>query len=528
MLTFWAFFATPVFGETVVFFTLFGAVLSVVGLLWKGSVPRATVRQLAIPFGLWILGSAFLVFLGFAHGGADHALSTAATRFSAGPLPSDNDIPHFFTEWVYANGHRGTPPVYPGEWLLSDRPPLQIGYMLAQRPLLWNANLLDYQLIGVMLQQLWIVAVWALLLAFRIGRVTRVLIVGTLLCSDLAITNGFFIWPKMLPAAMLIAVAALVVSPLWPEVRRSLWGAALVAALLGLALLGHGASIFGAIPIAIIAAYRGLPSARWIGVGLLVGIACMAPWSAYQRYKDPPGNRLTKWMLAGVVEIDGRGTREAIFDSYGEAGLGGTLHNKAENFVTMAGSGPFVDSADRAIGAVGDGDWGFGLRELRTILFFYFLPSLGLLLLAPVLMAAAWRCGRRSQPDWGFSLTCWSIVVIGCLFWGLILFGNGQSRAVLHVGSFALPLLAFVACVSGLRATFPRFAVYYCCVAAVVMLAVYIPALGTEEGTRYSVIALALSGLSLLAFILVALRATPPGPSPTAIQPGSQGLARPQ
>ena len=526
MLSFWAFFAAPVVGETFVFFILFGALASVVGLLWKGSVPRITLRELAIPLGLWILGSAFLVFLGFAHGGTDHALTTGATRFSAGVLPSDNDIPHFFTEWIYANGHQGTPPVYPDEWLLSDRPPLQIGYMLAQRPLLWNANLIDYQLIGILLQQLWIVAVWALLLAFKIGRVTRVLIVGTLLCSDLAITNGFFIWPKLLPAAMLIAAAALVVSPLWLELRRSLWGAALVATLLALAMLGHGASIFGAIPIAILAAYRGLPSARWIGVGLLVGIACMAPWSAYQRFEDPPGNRLTKWMLAGVVEIDDRGTREAILDSYGEAGLGGALHNKAENFVTMAGSGPFVDSADRAIDAVGEGDWGSGLRELRTILFFYFLPSLGLLLLAPVAMAAAWRRGRRNQPDWDFSLTCWSIAAIGCLFWGLILFGNSQSRAVLHVGSFALPLLAFAACVAGLRATFPRFATYYCCLAAALMLAVYVPALGTEVGTRYSVIALALSALSLLAFILLALRATPPQASLAAIRRPSSAAAQ--
>ena len=46
----------------------------------------------------------------------------------------------------------------------------------------------------------------------------------------------------------------------------------------------------------------------------------MAPWSAYQKYGDPPGNRLTKWTLAGVVEVDDRGTAEAIFDSYGEAG----------------------------------------------------------------------------------------------------------------------------------------------------------------------------------------------------------------
>lgn len=126
-------------------------------------------------------------------------------------------------------------------------------------------------------------------------------------------------------------------------------------------------------------------------------------------------------------------------------------------------------------------------------------------------MAAAWRRSRRGQPDWNFSLTCWSITAIGCLPRGLILFGNVQSKTVLHVGSFASPILAFVACAAGLQATLPCFAIYYCCLAAVLMLAIYIPMLEPEDGTEYSTLALALSGLSLFAFIAVALRTAPPG-----------------
>ena len=114
-------------------------------------------------------------------------------------------------------------------------------------------------MLGVVLQQLWIVGLWALLRGGEgrpghpgSGRWSRCLV------SDLAIVNGFFVWPKLLPAAMLLAAAALVVTPLWSQLRRNLWAAALIATLCALAMLGHGASVFGIIPLA---ARRRLPRA---------------------------------------------------------------------------------------------------------------------------------------------------------------------------------------------------------------------------------------------------------------------------
>jgi hypothetical protein len=515
MLAFWAYYGGRGAGESFSYFLLLGSVLLAGWSLYGGKIDSALLRQLAIPLALWVLGSAFLVFLGFIHGGADSPVATAATRFSAGPLPSDNDIPHFFTEWFYFHGHNGTPPIYQPEWHFSDRPPLQVGYMLAQRPFFWNSDLLDYQIIGVLLQQLWIVAVWALLLAARVGRVTRALVIGTVLLSDVAIVNGFFVWPKMLPAAMLIAAVALVATPLWLDLRRNLWAAALVATLLGLAMLGHGSSVFGVIPIALIAAYRGLPSWRWVGVALIAGFLVMAPWSAYQKYGDPPGNRLTKWMLAGVPEIDPRGTKEAIFDSYSEAGFGGALHNKAENFVTMAGGGPFIDAARRVEDGLDQSDLSLALKEVRTILFFFFLPSLGLLVIAPLVMLFGRRRGRAS-PDWSFALTCFLIAFVGAICWGLLLFGNLPARTVLHAGSFALPVLAFCGAVAGLRATFPRFANYYVPISALLMLAVYLPMLEPEAGSSYSIVGALLTALSLAGFGFVAWRS---GDEPEASRP---------
>lgn len=501
MVAFWAYYADRTVGQSFSFFVLFGSILLTAASLYGGKIDRRLLRQLATPLALWALGSAFLVFLGFLHGGTDQSIEMAAIRFSS-QLPTDNDLPHFFTEWFYANGHHGHP-VYPAGWLASDRPPLQIGLLLIQRPFAFFEEGLNYQVLGVVLQQLWIVGLWALLLAARLGKLSRALIMVTVLVSDLAIVNGFYVWPKLLPAAMLLAAAALVLTPIWTDLRRNPWGGALVGGLLGLAMMGHGSSLFGAIPIAVIAAVRGLPSWRWLAAALAAAVVLMAPWSAYQKYGEPPGNRLAKWAFAGVVEVDPRGTREAVFDAYREAGFGGTLHNKAENFVTMIGGTPALNSVKWWAREEPGSGITKAIKGIRDNFFFDFFPSLGLLMIAPFVMLAARRRGRRRPQEWSFAVTCWIVVAIGCFVWGLLMFGNLPARAVIHVGSYALPILAFAGAVAGLRATFPRFAVYFSAVAAALMLAVYVPNLNPPPGSSYSLWAALISLASLTGFGLV-------------------------
>lgn len=500
MLAFWAYYADPVVGESLSYLALIGPLALIGWLLFERQLPEGLLRQLAVPLGLWALGSLFLVFLGFLHGGTDAPLSTAATRF-IGPLPADNDIPAFFAEWFYSHGHDSTPPVFPGEWLSSDRPPLQVGYALAQYPFGWDEDKLNYQVLAVVLQQLWIVGLWALLLAARVGRVTRALTMVTVLVSGLAIVNGFYVWPKMLPAALLLAAAALVLTPLWDELRRSLWGAGLVAALCALAMLAHGGSVFGIIPLVGVAAFRGLPSWRWIGVAALVGFALMAPWSAYQKYADPPGNRLVKWTLAGVVEIDDRGVSEAIVDAYGDAGLEGTLHNKGQNFVTMFGGGPMVETVESALDS---GEAADMIGAGKTIVFFNLFPSLGLLLLAPFAMFFARRRGPPAA-EWRFALVCFATLALGALAWGLLVFGSEALRTVQHVGSYLLPVLGMAGAVAGLRASFPRFAVGWVGCWILISLVLYVPAQLPPPDTSYSVLAGLLAALGLGGFAALAL-----------------------
>ncbi|MDX6590151.1 MAG: hypothetical protein QOI84_1425 [Solirubrobacterales bacterium] len=501
-LGFWAYYGDRVLGESLSYFVLIGSVALIAWSLHGGLLDRALLRRLGTPLALWGLGSVFLVMLGFVHGGTAEPIITSTTRFSH-PLPTDSTIPLFYTEWFFHNGHHGVPPIFPGEWLVSDRPPLQIGYALSQRPFAWDARGLSYQVLGVVLQQLWIVGLWALLLAARVGRVTRGLAMVAVLVSDLAIVSGFFVWPKLLPAAMLLAATGLVMTPLWDEVRTRLWGAALDAALCGLAMLGHGSSAFGIIPLVLLAAYRGLPSWRWIGVGLAVGIVLLGSWAAFQKYADPPGNRVTKWTLAGVVEIDGRGTLESIRDAYAEAGVGGTLHNKAENFVTMVGGAPAVVGVEAALDT---GKLGEIAHSLRVVAFYYLVPSMGFLLLAPVAMAIGWRRRRRRPAEWSFAIACFAVFAIGAIVWGLVVFGSAEDHAVLHICSFLIPILGMAGAVAGLRAVLPRFAVYYVAVASALSLALYVPSLDPPVGTSYSILAAIVGAAALAGFGVLAFR----------------------
>ncbi|HEX5711874.1 MAG TPA: hypothetical protein VFX85_01015 [Solirubrobacterales bacterium] len=506
MLAFWAYYADRVLGESLSYFTILGSVGLIAWSVYGGRLDRKLLRQLATPLALWVLGSAFIVYFGFLHGGTDQALGMAMYRFGT-PMPNDNAIPFFFGEWFFDYGHGAPPPPFSGDWLASDRPPLQTGYLLARRPLGgWHHAELQYQVLGVILQQLWIVGLWALLLAARVGRLTRALVMVAVLLSPVAIVNGFFVWPKLLPAGLLLAAAALLMTPLWERLRQSLWGAVLLAALFGLAMLSHGSSIFGIVPLALFAAWRGLPSWRWIGVALAVGFVLLAPWSAYQKWGEPPGNRLIKWQLAGVIDLDDRGAGETLIDSYSEAGLGGTIHNKGQNFVVISGGGPMAEHLDEAAGAVADGDWELFAEDFRNIFFFNLVPSLGLLLFALPALLLGRRRAAANPREWSFALGCFAVFAIGAVFWALLLFGNEAARTVIHQGSYLLPILGLCGVVVGLRALFPRFALWFVAVNAALMLALYTPSFDPPPGSSYSLFAALAAVAALAGFVSVARR----------------------
>jgi len=500
--SFWAYYADPTVGR-VWDFLLLAACIGVVVWVWReGKIERAALAPLSIPFALWVLGSCFAVFFGFLHGGVDNAIPMSALRFS-GPLPSDNDIPRYFTEWFATHGHQNPPPVYPPDWLMSDRPPLQIGYALSQRGFMPTERALHYEILCVGVQSFWIVGMWAVLLAARLGAWTRGLAMVAAMFSDVAILHGFFVWPKLIAAAFLLAALAIVISPSWSRDRRNLGVAALVGTLVALAMLAHGSSVFGVIPLALLAAWRGLPSWRWIGIAAVALIALMVPWSAYQHWADPPGNRLLKWQLGGDLTLDSKGTLEAIEDGYSEEGLGGTLENKRDNFEEIVGWPRAETDFEAAVDGLDEGKPGLAAAAVRDLRFFSLLPFLGLLLVGPVAMLVGRRRQGRNEEEWRFALLCFAFFAIACLCWGLLLFGTPDSRATIHVGSLAVPLLGVVGCVVGCRSVFPRLATALVAVNVFCVLLLYAPSLTPEAGTSYSPLTALLALASLVGFALV-------------------------
>lgn len=503
---FWAFYADPMLGQTLAFLVVFGAA-ALIAWCWREGLDRDLLASLAVPLGLWALASCFVVYLGFLHGGTAEPLATAANRFSH-PLPGDNEIPLFFSDWFYLQGHAGTPPPY-GDWLSSDRPPLQIGYALLQRPFGWDDGGLRYQVLAVVLQQLWVVAAWALLCAARIRPLGRGLAVLAALVGDVAIVHGFFVWPKLLAAALALAALAIVISPEWGRLRRSPWAAALFAALCALSLLAHGGSVFFLLPLLGLAALRGLPDRRWLGVAAAVAVVLLGSWSAYQRFADPPGDRLVKWQLGGSLAIDDRGAAETIVNSYRAAGVGTALANKWENVRDVVGLGDTVDTAEAVVDRISAGEPDEALKATRSLRFFALLPLLGILLVAPpAMLVARLTRGRPEGPEWRFALVGLALCAAACLVWVVLMFGSPESRTVVHQGSLAVPLLAALACVVGALAVSRRLAIWLVAIHATIVLLLYVPAPTPPGGGGYSVLAALLAAASLAGFALLSLQST--------------------
>jgi hypothetical protein len=518
MVAFWVYYAVPRAGGLWAYAVLLASIALTVWTWPEVSRHRALLRELTVPLGLWALASLFILFFGFLHGETEYPLVTALSRFAMQPSLFNNDhlIPLFFSDWMFAGSH-GAPPDYYG-WLLSDRPPLQIGYVLTQRVFGWDTTGTHYTALGVGLQQFWIVGMWALLVATRVSRRTISLVVVAALLSDVAIVNSFFVWPKLLAAAFVLAGLALVAAPGESPLRRRPLTIVLLGVLVALAFLSHGTAVFGLISLAVVVLWRGLPNWRWLCAGTATMLVLVLPWIAFQHFENPPGDRLAKWSLAGVAPIDKRGAAETIIDEYRRVGLGGALENKFQNFLTMAGG----DAADRPVegwepfgdvitelgdmgSAVAHGRLAVAISKAREIRYWHLLWTLGILLLALPLIAVGRLKGRwRDTADWRFARFCLLVCGVGTLAWGLLMFGNEAGRAIVITACLALPLLAIAGIVAGLRATYPRLVGWFVGANAITVLILYVPVVAPAPNNSYSGFATIAAVVSLVGFVKLA------------------------
>ncbi len=261
---------------------------------------------------------------------------TSTVRFTLPLPPEDNIFPLYFANRLFNGLYTPwqTPPPFTTMLLeaqSSDRPPLQAGVVLAVRALGLGSGRLtltlwSYGVLTAACQLGWIPALYALGRVLRFSRRQFTYVFVASACSGFFLMHSIYTWPKLYAAWLFITGLALGLYLVRePEARRRVAVATTAGAFVALALLAHGGVFFSiaALPILLLnRQVRRRLRFRELLPAAIVGFLLLAPWLAYQRYYDPPGNRLPKMHLAGVMVNDSRGTWEAMREAYGKLTFG--------------------------------------------------------------------------------------------------------------------------------------------------------------------------------------------------------------
>lgn len=348
-------------------------------------------------------------------------------------LPIDNWLPKIFADQVWS-GSIARPMI--GDWLSSDRPPLQAGFAL----LLGLPAYKDgwYQIASTWLQMTFLVPVAYLLPLLGLQKVRGIALV-LFATSALALYNGAFAWPKLIAATycliFYIAAASTARTHLTSHLRTLLMGGGAA-----LAMLTHGGTLFALVGIACVA-IAGKVERKWatlVGAGILA-VATYAPWMIYQHYIDPPGTRLLAWHLAGVEQVTPEPVGAVIRHAYDQLTLRQWASGRWTNIRTLFADGlNFYSHVLEALTGWGQADAATTLRSASFRHFFYslwfFTPLLWLLLL---------RRGRRWPPPVSREVTRQMMaIVIGLGCWSLLIFTPGQT--INHQGSYSLNIMAML------------------------------------------------------------------------------------
>lgn len=517
---FWSYFLSHAAGLAYSYIVLASSLAVVVGAMSgaRNRMKFGALRRLLLPLVLLSLASVFVTSLGFVYGKPNSIQNYAAQRFVPWDLPIDNFLPKILADDVYRE-HIPKPML--GDWLSSDRPPLQAGMVLWHYAWTHGNRDAPYQVLGTVFQLTFLVGLWAYLDAAGISRKVTAVLLPVALFSGFTILNSFFVWPKLLPVAFLFIVAAYLFTPRYGEVRANWRAGAVVGAAAALAMLCHGGSAFGLLGLAAtVIVLRRIPSLRFILVATLMAGLLYLPWFLYQKYYDPPGDRLLKWHLAGVIDAHPNAKlSDLLISNYRKLGWEGTKNNKIQNLETLSD----VNSSwrDRALLAksllAGNRDQrAAAVALLRESIFYRWFWSIDLFTFAPLalLLCAVFR--RRRSPEYQQACILWLGTGLTLIVWCILMYRD----TLVHQGCYFTEIAAFTAGVLGLWALSPRLAVIVAACHIVFGLAVYAllpPSAAIGVGTYFgntNPMWIAASILAGLAFVAVLWRA--------AVRPGTE------
>jgi hypothetical protein len=432
MAAFWAWFAGPGFGR-LFDVALGGASVLVIAVFGR----RGDLRDagLSVPM---LLGLAIgLTFTGLAFiqgGGIAHNVLTAieGTYWQAGDNRLSLDLAGKVAEHGKLSGY------LVGDWLASDRPPLQSGFALAQWPL-WTrfGNPAGYQLLSTGLSASWLPALWVVLRSRGFGQWRVLLVVLATTLTGFVLVSDVYVWSKMLAGTFALGALAIVLS--LDETDRRPLGWILAVTLATLSMLTHGGTIFALIALIPFALSRRtrIPL-RALAASVVPAAAGYVPWMLFQRYVDPPGDRLLKWQIAGVIKVDSRGFLKTLVTQYQALSFHQLLSNKWANVEALVAS-PLVWRTKAPEAAWRSGFLGFArLAELNNL-----LPAAGLLLLG--VAALAFTSSRRAlAPAAPLAVACGTALAA----WVILLWGDAGNAitAINHQGAYAVIVLFIALC----------------------------------------------------------------------------------
>jgi hypothetical protein len=432
-LLFWLYFANSTAGKVGSVMLIVWSILSLLRGRTRQAPIEADARAVA---PLFVAVGFFYVGLLFLFPSSREFYNLTANRFAEN-LPGDNTLPHNVASALY----RGETLRHPGaDWLSSDRPPLQSGWMLLTWPVT-AALRLDERSAGgtaaMWFQSLWIAAAFGLFRTLHVSLARARAWVLVLAFSGFFLLNTVYTWPKLSAAAFMCGAfvigllpsreAGSVVASRRTEILAS-------CVLVALAWLSHGGaafSVLGALPWIVARLFRG-EIRTWIFGGLLFATFAV-PWMAYQKFYDPPGNRLLKMHLGGQDAKDERGTWQTIRDAYVSRPWEEIVRSKAENLRFQLGiRWSLLADFTRGPAAQRAADEFF--HSSRTLAWWV----LGAALLPVTLLRARPRSAFLRAGRTQLHLMLWTLATL--VVWCLLMHRN----AVVHQGSYAVLLTLFV------------------------------------------------------------------------------------
>jgi hypothetical protein len=128
--------------------------------------------------------------------------------------------------------------------------------------------------------------------------------------------HTLFVWPKLFSAAYVFVFYLLLTSFYEFNYSKITWYI-LTGMSAALAMLSHGGAIFALTAIALIFVFRYPSEAiRKGSLAMFFSFFLYIPWIIYQRVIDPPGDRLVKWHLAGMIEPNNLSVFQSIVKAY--------------------------------------------------------------------------------------------------------------------------------------------------------------------------------------------------------------------